>query len=157
MTSKVYVAVRVPADPATAFALFTEDIGAWWQPSELFQITPRGDGRLAFEPGPGGRLYTVLDDGEIFEIGRIMAWEPGRRLVFQWRQANFDPNQATEVEIRFEAVGGDTRVSVEHRAWDTIPKDHASRHGFPEAATLARVADWWRDSLSALSIQAKRG
>lgn len=149
MTSKVFLAIRVPADPARAFEAFTREIDAWWRPNGLFRITPRGDGRLAFEPGAGGRLYTTLDDGEVFEIGRISVWEPGRRLVFAWRQANFAPDQSTEVEVCFEAVGSETRVSIEHRAWDTIPQQHAARHGFPDQATLARVADWWRASLEA--------
>jgi uncharacterized protein YndB with AHSA1/START domain len=148
LTSKVYLAMRVPADPARTFEVFTRDIAAWWRPGGLFRITPRGDGRLAFEPGAGGRLYTTFDDGEEFEIGRISVWEPGSRLVFAWRQANFTPDKATEVEVRFEAVGDETRVSIEHRAWDTIPQSHAARHGFPEQATLARAADWWRASLS---------
>lgn len=156
MTSKVFLAIRVPADPARAFEVFTRDIAAWWRPDDLFRITPRGDGRLAFEPGAGGRLYTTLDDGTEFEIGRISAWEPGRRLVFAWRQANFAPDQSTEVEVRFEEVGGETRVSVEHLGWDTIPREHAARHGFPEQATLARAADWWRASLGAFRAAVSR-
>ncbi|HET9817749.1 MAG TPA: SRPBCC domain-containing protein [Rhodanobacteraceae bacterium] len=148
-TSKVYLAIRVPAGPARAFEAFTREIATWWRPSGLFRITRRGDGRLAFEPGAGGRLYTTFDDGAEFEIGRISVWEPGRRLVFAWRQANFAPEQSTEVEVRFEAVGDETRVSIEHRAWDTLPQTHAARHGFPERATLARAADWWRASLAA--------
>ena len=149
MTSKVFLAIRVPADPARAFEVFTTEIAAWWRPDGLFRITDRGDGRLAFDPGAGGRLYTTLDDGGEFEIGRISVWEPGRRLVFAWRHANFASDQSTEVEVRFEAVGEETRVSIEHRAWDTIPQKHAARHGFPEQATLARAADWWRTSLAA--------
>lgn len=149
MTSRVFLAIRVPADPVRAFEAFTAGIAAWWRPDGLFRITPRGDGRLAFEAGVGGRLYTTLDDGSEFEIGRISAWEPGRRLVFAWRHANFASDQSTEVEVRFEAVGDETRVSIEHRAWDTIPQKHAARHGFPERATLARAADWWRASLAA--------
>jgi uncharacterized protein YndB with AHSA1/START domain len=149
MTSKVYVAIRVPATPARAFAAFTEDIARWWQPNGLFQITPRGDGQLAFEPCVGGRLTATLADGKVFEIGRISAWEPGARLVFSWRQATFAPDQSTEVEVRFEAVGEETRVSVEHRAWDAIPQDHVARHGFPLEATLQRAAEWWRGSLAA--------
>ena len=85
VTSSVQVSLRVPANPARAFTAFTEDIALWWEPSELFQITPRGDGRLAFEPGAGGRLFTTLAGGKEFEIGRVSVWEPGRRLVFQWR------------------------------------------------------------------------
>jgi uncharacterized protein YndB with AHSA1/START domain len=150
MTSKVYVAVRVPADPARAFEAFTQEIALWWRPSTLFQITPRGDGTLAFEPGEGGRLYTTLANGKQYEIGRIKVWEPGARLVFSWRQATFTPEQSTEVEVRFEAVGEETRVSIEHRAWDSIPQDHVARHGFPEAETLRQAGAWWRVSLAAL-------
>ena len=150
MTSKVFLAIRVPADPATAVEAVTQDIAAWWQPDPLFQITPQGDGALHFEPGPRGRLVTRLANGETFEIGRILVWEPGRRLVFVWRQASFTAGQSTEVEVRFEPVGHETRVSVEHRAWDTIPRAHAARHGFPEHVTLQRAADWWRVSLGAL-------
>ncbi|MDE2262013.1 MAG: SRPBCC domain-containing protein [Gammaproteobacteria bacterium] len=150
MTSRVFVALRVPADPARAFAAFTAEIASWWQPNQLFRITPGGDGELAFEPGVGGRLLTRLANGDTFEIGRISVWEPGKRLVFGWRQASFSPGQATEVEVLFEPVGEETRVSIEHRAWDTIPQDHVARHGFPETVTLQRVADWWRASLGAL-------
>ena len=150
MTSKVFLALRVPADPMRAFEVFTREIGLWWQPSGLFKISSRGDGRLAFDPGVGGRLFTLFEDGSTFEIGRISVWEPGRRLVFAWRQANFSADQSTEVEVLFEAVGEETRVSIEHRAWDTIPERHAARHGFAEQATLRHAANWWRNSLHAL-------
>jgi uncharacterized protein YndB with AHSA1/START domain len=147
MTSKVYIALRVPLSPQRAFELFTEEIATWWQASPLFAIAPEGDGMLRFEPGVGGRLVTKLDSGEVFEIGRISVWEPGQRLVFAWRQKSFDPGQVTEVEVRFEPVGEETRVSIEHRGWDRIPREHAARHGFPDRATLEHVARWWRTSL----------
>jgi uncharacterized protein YndB with AHSA1/START domain len=150
MTSKVFLALWVPADPMLAFEVFTQEIGLWWQPSGLFKVSAAGDGRLAFEPGEGGRLLTTFDDGSTFEIGRVSVWEPGKRLVFAWRQANFLPGQSTEVEVGFEAVGEETRVSIEHRAWDTIPVRHAARHGFAEQATLQHAANWWRASLHSL-------
>ncbi len=150
MTSRVYVALRVPASPTEAFDAFTRDIGLWWQPSDLFQITPRGDGTLRFEPGENGRLITELANGKTFEIGRIQVWEPGARLVFAWRQASFAPEMTTEVEVRFEAVGDETQVSIEHRGWDTIPQAHVARHNFPEAETLKRAGEWWRASLASL-------
>jgi uncharacterized protein YndB with AHSA1/START domain len=153
MTSQVYIALRVPANPLRTFEAFTDEIALWWQPGSLFQLTPRGDGRLAFEPGVNGRLLSTLANGEQFEIGRISIWEPGERLVFTWRPASFTADQSTEVEVRFEAVGRETRISIEHRAWDTIPQKHAARHGFPETVTLQRVADWWRASLARLQIK----
>jgi len=52
--------------------------------------------------------------------------------------------------VSFEAVGEQTWVSIEHRAWGSIPQRHAARHGFPEHVTLQRAADWWRESLEGL-------
>lgn len=150
MTSKVYVALRVKATPERAFQVFTADIGAWWRPNGLFQTTPRAPGVLAFEPGEGGRLIETLANGKVFEIGQILAWEPPARLVFSWRQATFPPYLLTEVEVRFEAVGEETRVSVEHRGFDQIPADHVARHGFPDQLLLMRLAEWWRDLLTGM-------
>jgi len=147
MTSKVYVALRVRATPERAFAVFTQEIGAWWQPSGLFQTTPRAPGRLAFE---GGRLIETLANGKVFEIGKVLAWEPPERLAFSWRQANFPPDLHTEVEVRFEGVGEETRVSVEHRGFHQVPAGSAARHGFPDPALLARLADFWRAQIRAV-------
>ena len=147
MTSKVYVALRVKAPPERAFSAFVGEIGAWWRPNGLFQTTPRAPGVLAFEAGEGGRLTETLESGKVFEIGRILVWEPPARLVFSWRQANFPPDLHTQVEVRFEAVGEETRVSVEHRGFDQVPEG-AARHGFPDKVLLMRLADWWRTLLT---------
>ena len=147
MTSKVYVALRVKATPERAFAVFTQEIGDWWRPNGMFQTTPRPPGRLAFEPGEGGRLTETLANGKVFEIGRVVAWEPPERLVFSWRQATFPPDLRTEVEVRFEAVGDETRVSVEHRGFDQVPADSVARHGFPDHLLLTRLGEWWRTLL----------
>jgi uncharacterized protein YndB with AHSA1/START domain len=149
--SKVLVALRVRASPERAFAAFTEEIGAWWRPNPLFATTPRAPGRLAFEPGEGGRLVETLANGKVFEIGRITAWEPPRRLVFTWRQASFPPDLSTEVEVAFEALGEETRVRVEHRGFHRVPAGSAARHGFPDQALLRRLSEWWRAQLARLA------
>lgn len=147
--SAVIVSLRVKATPQEAFDVFTQEIGAWWRPSELFQITPRGDGVLSFEGEQ--RLITTLPNGKVFEIGRVIAWAPGERLAFSWRQATFAAEQVTHVEVRFEPVREETRVTVEHRGWDAIPQDHVARHGFPLAATQMRLAEHWRALLGAFN------
>jgi uncharacterized protein YndB with AHSA1/START domain len=151
MASRVLVALRVAASPERAFDLFTAKIGEWWQPNGLFQFTPQGPGRLAFEPGPDGRLVERLPSGSVFEIGRVRVWDRPSRLIFGWRQASFEPHQSTEVHVRFEPVGDETRVTVEHFGWDTIPQDHAARHGFPLEATQLRLAEWWQGLLKSYS------
>jgi uncharacterized protein YndB with AHSA1/START domain len=145
--SRVLVALRVRASPERAFAAFVGDIGVWWRANPLFAFTPRDPGVLAFEPGEGGRLTTTLASGKVFEIGRIRAWEPPRRLVFGWRQATFAENQDTEVEVRFDVVGDETRVTVEHAGWDSVPAAHVARHGFANALFLTRHGEWWRSLL----------
>ena len=60
----------------------------------------------------------------------------------------------TEVEVRFECVGDETRVSVEHRGFHQAPADSAARHGFPDAVLLARLAEWWRELLASAASRA---
>lgn len=149
MTSRILVALRVTATPDRAFAAFTQDIGLWWRPNPLFQFTAKGAGTLAFEAGEGGRFTETLADGTVFEIGRITVWRPGRHLAFTWRQDTFAPDQITHVDIRFEPVGAETRITVEHRGWDTIPQDHAARHTMADAVFLRKHAEWWQSLLAA--------
>jgi len=103
--------VDVAVDPVTAFEIFTGEIDAWWDrgPTNFY------DGGRAvakrFEPGVGGRYLEVYDDavGDALEIGRVTVWEPGCRLVYR---SSLDD---TQVDIRFEAIPGGTRVVLEQR------------------------------------------
>jgi uncharacterized protein YndB with AHSA1/START domain len=142
--------MRVSASPERAFAAFTDEIGLWWQPNRLFQLTPAGPGTMAFEPGPGGRLVERQPGGEAYEVGKITLWDPPAELAFHWRPASFTAEQTTEVHVRFESVGAETRVVVEHTGWDTIAPKHAARHGFPLGAFLQREAEWWQTLLRSL-------
>lgn len=149
MSSAVIVSLRVKADPVCAFNVFTQEIGAWWRPNPLFQLTPHGDGALKFEGGEGGRLVATTSNGAEFEVGRVRAWAPGERLAFSWRQASFAPDQETLVEVLFEASGAETRVTVTHRGWSDIPQQHAARHGFPLRHFQMRLGEHWRGLLAA--------
>lgn len=151
MASRVLVALRVKADPMRAFTAFTAEIGQWWRPNPMFQFTPRSPGVLSFEfdaKGRGLRLVEVLPNGKVFEVGLVRVWQPGQMLAFGWRQATFEPDQMTEVEVTFEAVGEETRVSVTHTGWDSVPSEHVARHHFPDALFLQRHGEWWRDLLA---------
>lgn len=151
MSAATLVSLRVQASPERAFEAFTAEIGQWWRESPLFQLTPRGDGTLRFEPGLGGRLVTELANGKVFEIGRVTAWEPGVRLALTWRQASFRPGQETRLEVRFEPLGAETRITVEHRGWETVPRDHAARHGLELVLFQRQLASHWRTLLAALA------
>ena len=122
-TTAATATVEVPCDPDTAFEIFTRDIGTWWKRGTYYWNDADRGLEYRLEPEVGGRLLEVYDlaTGEGFEIGRVLAWEPGKRLVFTWRQGNWDPAQSTDVEVRFEPSGNGTLVTVEHGGWDRVP------------------------------------
>ena len=148
MASRVLVSLRVRATPARAFEAFTVEIGQWWVASDLFAFTPRAPGVLSFEKGE--RLIETRGGGKVFEIGRVSVWEPGVRLVVGWRQATFTPDMATEVEVTFEPVGEETRITVTHTGWDSVPQDHVARHTFPLALFNQHQGEQWRAELERL-------
>lgn len=149
---RVAVTTVVAVDPATAFEVFTDEVDAWWKRGPRFRWRPGQDGTMRFEPGVGGRLMEVYDDtgDDIFEVGRVLVWKPADRLVFEFRARNFEPDQITEVEVRFEAVDQGTRVSVEHRGWESLPEDHPARHGLKGPAFHSLMGVWWADLLGAI-------
>jgi uncharacterized protein YndB with AHSA1/START domain len=156
MSSRVVVALRIAAPPARVFEAFTQEIAAWWRPNSLFAFTPRSPGVMAFEGGEGDRrLVERLASGKVFEVGKVRVWSPGEKLVIGWRQATFTPDMDTEVEVRFEAVEDGTRVTVEHRGWDSVPQPHVARHTFPDGLFLRRHGEWWRDLLAGLAVAAE--
>ncbi len=149
---QVEVSVIVSVDPVAAFDLFTRETDLWWRRGLRFRAGGRSPGALQFEPGVGGRLFEEFtgDAGPcLVEFGRITLWQPPARLVFEWRNVNFAPDERTEVDISFEAADSGTRVTVIHRGWAGLPADHPARHGKETAAFIRMIGLWWGDLLSA--------
>lgn len=144
------ITTTVAVDPAAAFRVFTEDIDSWWRRGPAFRGTMNRDGELRFESDGDRRLVEIDGEGVVYEIGRVLVWEPGRRLSFEWRNRNFEPGQVTEVEIWFESSPGGTRVTLEHRGWDSLPDGHPARHGLDSAGVARMMGKWWADVLTGL-------
>jgi uncharacterized protein YndB with AHSA1/START domain len=128
--------VEVPVDPATAFAVFTDEIDAWYERGRYSWNVPEHAVGIRFE---GGRLLELHDDGDAYEMGRVTAWEPGERLVFVYRSVHLPSELRTEVEIRFEPVGDGTRVR-ETYDWSTAmlgTRLYISATGWPKRAEKA--------------------
>ena len=145
----VRVSVTVDADPATAFAIFTEETELWWRRGPRFRAAGRVPGTIRFEPREGGRLVEDFD-GHSFEAGAITAWRPPAFFSFDWRATNFAPGESTRVEVSFEAGPTGTRVTVVHSGWAALRDDHPVRHGQATAAFLRAKGLWWGDLLTAL-------
>ncbi|EEP72732.1 hsp90-like protein [Micromonospora sp. ATCC 39149] len=131
----------VPASAERAFAVFTGALTDWWVP-EYTWSGPAALAELGVEPHAGGMLYEIGPHGFRADWGRVLIWDPPRRLVFVWqigpdRVPVPDPAQASEVEVLFLPEGPErTRVEVEHR--------HFDRHGeAAEGYRQALTAGWY--------------
>ena len=88
------ITVAVPAEQA--FAVFTGSFGSWW-PRE-YHIGQAEMADAVVEPRAGGRWYERGTDGSECDWGRVLAWEPPRRLVVTWQingQWQYDPDPGT--------------------------------------------------------------
>jgi Activator of Hsp90 ATPase homolog 1-like protein len=150
VSAKIMVSIRLKVTPAVAFDLFTRKVDDWWRRGPKYRMGPQG--RLRFEPGEGGRLVEIYDEaaGDLFEIGRILVWRPGERLMFEWRTPNFTADQVTEVDIGFTAIEGGTRLTLEHRGLGALPPNHPARHGMEDRRFLLIHARWWEDQFESL-------
>lgn len=127
--------VDVSVDPVRAFDLFTAEIGEWFRGGPYSWNDPAQAVGIRFEPGVGGRWLEVWDraTGEGYEMGRIVAWEPGRRLLVTYRSMFLPPEPLTEIEVRFEPIRSGTRVVLEHRGWERLApeiRSHWSRRAW---------------------------
>ena len=131
-------------DPVTAFRVFTEEIDAWYRGGAYSWNDPKRAVGIRFEPGIGGRWIEVWDrmTGEGFELGRVTAWEPGRRFVVSYRAFDLPPEPRTEIEVTFEPVEGGTRVTLEHRGLDLLPPAMARAW---QGRAWIQLMNWYRE------------
>jgi uncharacterized protein YndB with AHSA1/START domain len=115
--------VTVAVPPEEAFALFTEEIGLWWRRDTPYWNDRERGLSVRIEPGVGGRFIEIydLEVGSGMEVGRVTAWEPGRRLALTWTQVGWPEGASTDLEITFDpAPGGRTTVQLEHHGFDRV-------------------------------------
>ncbi|MDQ3874102.1 MAG: SRPBCC family protein [Actinomycetota bacterium] len=115
--------ISVQAPPDKAFAVFTEGIATWWPLATHSVGAERQDvhaDTVVFETRAGGRLFERLSDGREVDWGEVVVWEPPNRIVLTWHPGYEDPSLATEIEVRFDAVRGGTRLELEHRGWERL-------------------------------------
>ncbi|WP_309646102.1 SRPBCC family protein [Phenylobacterium sp.] len=116
-------AVAVPVPPDRAFVLFTEGFSEWW-PADYTYSGPDGLQAIALGAAPGDFCYEIGPEGFRVDWGRMIAVEPGRRIVFLWQigpdsAPQPDPGQASQVEIAFAADDdGGTTLRLTHAGFE---------------------------------------
>jgi uncharacterized protein YndB with AHSA1/START domain len=115
--------VRVSASIERAFSVFVEQMETWWPATHHIGKTPFE--AIFVEPRVGGRWYERNVDGAECDWGKVLAYDPPRRVTFSWHvgpghdspEWKFEPNieMASEVEILFTAEGPSvTLVELTH-------------------------------------------
>lgn len=115
ITIKKELVVEAPAE--RAFRVFTANMGTWWPKEHHIGKSPLAD--CVIEPKVGGRWFEKCEDGSTCDWGKVLAWDPPKRLVLAWQlntEFAYDASLITEVEVRFHVEGPKrTRVEFEHR------------------------------------------
>ncbi|MBX3232993.1 MAG: SRPBCC domain-containing protein [Labilithrix sp.] len=140
------VTTFVRVTPEVAFAVFTEEIDAWWRTGPQYRVAGRRRGRLFFEPKLGGRLFETFEassGARTVELGTVLAWDPPRRFELEWRGVNFAPGEKTFVEVAFEPLNDGTKVTVRHRGFSALRDGHPVRHGKTGADFSRMIGLWW--------------
>jgi uncharacterized protein YndB with AHSA1/START domain len=101
--------VVLRCDPQRAFSLFTEQAGLWWPIERRHTEDPASEIRLE----SFGRFFERAKDGTEVELGFVRTYEPASRLILDWYPGT-GADDPTQVEITFEAVGPNTRVTIRH-------------------------------------------
>jgi uncharacterized protein YndB with AHSA1/START domain len=138
----VTVSTIVAALPDEAFTIFTTEVDAWWRRSDRHRHAPAAS-VLRFVDD---HLVEVSQDGAT-RLGRVVAWEPGRRLALEWLDAWRPDWVGTSVDIRFEQAGTGTRVTLVHRGWTEVR---------PGDARSSVIGLWWGDLLAGYAYRLGR-
>ena len=101
--------VVLACDPGRAFALFTEQAGLWWPAARRHSK----DANSTIRMEASGRFFERSNEGTEVELGVVRQFERASRLLLDWYPGT-GPENPTQVEITFEAVGGGTMVIVRH-------------------------------------------
>ncbi len=112
----------VPRTPADAFAIFTDEIGAWW-PLPSHGLFGSEAGGLAFR---NGLLVEYATDGRETTWGEVVDWDPPNRFAITWHPGQ-PSDDASHVTVSFEAADGGTQVIIRHDGWEAFGEDALAR------------------------------
>jgi uncharacterized protein YciI len=132
--------ILVDANPATAFEVFTYDIGRWWPVAENSVYGAGGTVTLADQ-----EIVERSADGHSALWGTITRWEPPTAVSFTWHPGQ-TPDRASHVEVTFAAAPAgaaeQTLVTLVHTGWDSFDDPAAARAEYDQGwpAVLGRYS-----------------
>jgi uncharacterized protein YndB with AHSA1/START domain len=144
--------IVIAAPQAHVFSVFTDGVDKWWPREHHIGASPLK--QAIIEPKQDGRWYSTCEDGSEINVGKVLTWDPPKRLVLSWQITadwKYDPDFVTEVEVIFTAEGPkQTRVDLEHR--------NLARFGVagPTMQTMFDSPGGWSKTLAAFAKAAEQ-
>jgi len=114
----IVISIDLAAGPERAFEAFAEQFASWW-PAGTHSLSRDVATACRLTLAPGGAVEECGPDGSCHRWGTVEAVDPGRRLRFSWHPGR-DAESAQWVEVRFEAAGPGSRVTLTHGGWETL-------------------------------------
>ena len=122
MTAPVIRSAWVERSIDDTFRIFTSEIGAWW-PLPTHGVFGDRSGGVAFDDD---RLVERSTDGSEVVWAEVVTWDPPIRVTLAWHPGR-GAEEATTVDISFEATDDGTRVVIEHHGWERLGPDAIER------------------------------
>jgi hypothetical protein len=118
MTDELTVrkSILVDCGIETAFRVFTEKTAEWW-PFEGHSLFDDDTEHVVFEGRAGGRVYERSRSGEEGLWGTLTSWEPPHAFAMTWHPGR-EAETGQQLEVRFAAEGGGTRVDLLHSGFE---------------------------------------
>ena len=138
MAATLSVSVDLGLAPQSAFDALAEELA--------FALEGKG---ASLVTGPGGQLS---DGGE--GIGRIVGWEPGRRMALELTPTAWGGPRGAAIELLLEPIDGGTRVTMGCRDWGNVLGEGEELAGWFSGEVLAglvlavspgRMGNWITD------------
>jgi len=132
MVDAVVKTIDVPCTPKTAFEIFTRDMGKWWPRDKHSVSAMSGETAksVTMEPHVGGAVTEIGHDGTNHNWGSVKDFDPHSHLALLWH-INKPADQATLVDVNFDAADSGTRVTLKHHGWEVLGEEaQGQRDGY---------------------------
>jgi SAM-dependent methyltransferase len=135
----VRISIDLKLDLSAAFETFVEELST--------ALSRLG---MQLESGVDGCVM----EGPI-EVARVECWQPRKQILLEWHRADWQPNEVTKFELRFEPIDEGSRITLEHQEWSNLLGDRGSELAGWFAGEVAapllramgpsRLGDWITD------------
>jgi uncharacterized protein YndB with AHSA1/START domain len=132
----LHLVFDVAVTPDHAFATWAGRLGSWWPHAKTVSGFPAA---LRVEPAVGGRIVETTVEGTEHVWGTVTRWDPPHALGFTWHLF-FDPSEATDVLLVFEAHDDGTRITLVQTGFERLGAAGAPRRENTGAAWTALFA-----------------